>query len=307
VANANQADMDDDGVGDACDPDRDGDGIDQGDGSNPCTGGNTAGCDDNCPFVANPGQEDADSNGVGDVCESGGGHLLLSEVCVQPGGHEFVEIHNPTQSAIDLTGVYLWDASDPATSYWYWLIAALGAMNSNDFAVRFPDGASIGPGEYKTVTISASADFAANFGAPADFAVKADGSGNTQNMVPIFANSVGSQAGLSNAGEVILLFHWDGSSDLVEDLDYLVWGDKVEASDKTGVTVGASTYLAETPIASQQAMEGHDNDLSMQRTDLTEGAETKTGSNGLTGHDETSEDVTNTWTVVAPTPGGPTL
>ncbi|TWT42123.1 Alpha-agarase precursor [Phycisphaerae bacterium RAS1] len=57
AANPNQADSDDDGAGDACDPDADfdGDGF--------------INADDNCPTLANPGQEDADGNGVGDVCE----------------------------------------------------------------------------------------------------------------------------------------------------------------------------------------------------------------------------------------------
>ncbi len=55
-SNLNQADMDTDGTGDACDPDIDGDGF-----------MNAA---DNCPALANPGQEDQDSDDVGDLCDN---------------------------------------------------------------------------------------------------------------------------------------------------------------------------------------------------------------------------------------------
>ena len=56
--------------------DLDGEGIlDDGDnsgtpGDNPCTGGQTTQCDDNCPNNSNPGQEDADSDEVGDACDN---------------------------------------------------------------------------------------------------------------------------------------------------------------------------------------------------------------------------------------------
>jgi MBG domain/Thrombospondin type 3 repeat len=55
VANADQADLDHDGAGDACDPDDDNDGI--------------ADTVDNCPMLANANQWDQDHDGVGDACE----------------------------------------------------------------------------------------------------------------------------------------------------------------------------------------------------------------------------------------------
>jgi hypothetical protein len=59
----------------SCSIDSDNDGIyDDGDGSgivgdNPCAGGNTIDCDDNCINTPNPDQADMDSDGIGDVCE----------------------------------------------------------------------------------------------------------------------------------------------------------------------------------------------------------------------------------------------
>jgi Thrombospondin type 3 repeat len=53
--NPDQADDDDDGIGNACEPDSDGD--------------RTIDDKDNCPDIANADQADADGNGVGNACE----------------------------------------------------------------------------------------------------------------------------------------------------------------------------------------------------------------------------------------------
>jgi hypothetical protein len=69
LSNPSQADNDNDGIGDACDPDDDNDGI-------PDSGIPH----DNCHWIYNPGQEDWNSDGQGDVCDDSDGDGVMDSV-----------------------------------------------------------------------------------------------------------------------------------------------------------------------------------------------------------------------------------
>lgn len=86
VYNPNQEDMDEDGVGDVCDPDIDGDDV-----SNAV---------DNCPETYNPDQSDIDQDGVGDVCDDDmDGDAILNDVDNCP------TVYNPDQLDVDGDGI----------------------------------------------------------------------------------------------------------------------------------------------------------------------------------------------------------
>ena len=243
--------------------------------------------------------------------------LLLSEIVVTPTGGEFIEIYNPGDSAVDLSDFYLTDATyGPDGTYYYNLPTGTNAGGGafGDFFARFTDGASIAAGEYLTVALAGSEAFFLEYGIEADFELWEDGDGSDSvyDMREAFTGSISDQGGLTNSGEFVALIEWDGESDLVTDHDYAIWGDTAEAVDKTGVSIDgpdadtdASTYADDTAIADQDIISAttHASGNSYQRVDMTEGAQVTTGGNGATGGDETSEDLSNTWTEAAVTPG----
>ncbi len=83
--NPDQEDLDEDGVGDACDEDADGDEV--------------LDTEDNCPLVANPDQADSDGDGVGDACEDADGDGVADTMDNCP------EAYNPDQEDLDEDGV----------------------------------------------------------------------------------------------------------------------------------------------------------------------------------------------------------
>ncbi len=249
-------------------------------------------------------------------------HLLITEFVVTPTDGEFIEIYNPTASTIDLSDYYLSDAVTGNDNRYVDIVDGSATTYTSDFIARFPAGATLGADAFAVVSMHDDADFTAEYGTLPDYEIN-DASGGTDGIADMVdpGGLIGGSAGLSNAGEMIILFHWDGASDLVDDVDYVVWGDLAEAVDKTGlakdgpdVDTDPTTYLDDTPVSSQAPVDldgggddPHDFGFSAARAvPFVETGETGAGGNGLTGHDETSEDLTvlGNWSVhAAPSPG----
>lgn len=240
-------------------------------------------------------------------------HLLISEFVVLPTAGEFIEIHNPTANPIELSNYYLTDATNPGSGFYYYNVvtnANAGGGSLGDFHARFPQGAVIAPGEYQTIAMSGTA-FITTYGVSPTYELF-----NTDAAIPdlreALPGSINNQGGLSNDGEVIILYYWDGQSDLVQDVDYAVWGDKMEAVDKTGISIDGpdpdndpSSYLNDTPIQLQISISPsnpHETGRSVQRLNAVENGETLSGGNGIAGHDETSENLAASFKPNLPTP-----
>ncbi|MEM1182319.1 MAG: lamin tail domain-containing protein [Acidobacteriota bacterium] len=280
-------------------------------------------------LLAGPVSGSDESVGIDDISVTAGGmgvamaeRLLLSEVVVTPTAGEYFEIHNPNAFDVNLSNVYLTDATFTGlpTTFYYNLPTGTNAGGGSfgDFHARFPDGAVIPAGAFQTVSLAGSTDFFNTFGVNPDYELFEDdapfgaGGDAIPDMREAFPGSINNQGGLSNSGEIAVLYFWDGSSDLVTDLDYVLWGDGAEAVDKTGVSIDgpdgdmtATTYQNDTATGSQDVVSAsaHSDGEAYRRIDLDEGAETASGSNGVDGNDETSEDLSNTWDIGVATPG----
>ncbi|PIV81975.1 hypothetical protein COW53_01420 [bacterium CG17_big_fil_post_rev_8_21_14_2_50_64_8] len=261
-------------------------------------------------------------------------HVLLAEIQTikaddsrRPLSAEFIEIVNPTAAAIDLSDYYLTDAIFASSQQFYWRIAE-GNPSSNtagggafgDFHARFPDGYSIAAGDTVVIAVQGgSATYQTAYGKLPDLEIYEDGSAPdaVPEMREAFPGGINAGLGTTNSNspalsdgyESLVLYHWDGTSDLVEDVDFAFWNSGSSTSsqfDKTGVTVGSSTYAADTPIAGQVPISTSalvaGNAQSYMRQNADEGAETGTGGNGIFGDDETSEPLGTTWQVATQDP-----
>jgi hypothetical protein len=246
-----------------------------------------------------------------------GDHLLLSEVMSAGVPAEFIEIYNPTADTIDLSDYYLSDSQDYAR-----LPEGVSLSINSDFIVKFPAGATLAPRGVAVVAIDGAAfsDADNGYGKDADYAIL-----NPGNATAMVQTDAGGSAGLTDNGEGVVLFFWDGESDLVKDVDIVMAGihsssDQNNLKSKTGVSVDgpdgddtASTYADDALDSNTDLSQGMesptDDNQSYKRIALEDGNETATGGNGIAGHDETSEATRTTWdssdsqSYGAPTPG----
>jgi hypothetical protein len=188
---------------------------------------------------------------------------------------------------------------------------------ATDFVLRFPDGATVAPGTYQVLALHGAVGFHQIFGVLPTYEVL-ETSAAVPNMRPGLVGAVGAQFGLTDSGELVMLFYWDGMNDLVRDVDYAYWGTPSAANplvDKTGVTIDgidpdliASSYLSDTPASMQMPLPVHQAGGSYHRCDFSETGEPTPG-NGITDQDETGEPLLRNWrvnvqTATDRTPGG---
>lgn len=269
---------------------------------------------------------------IGSALPPAADHVLITEIVWSTGtttmvAGSFIELHNPTSAAVDLSTYYITDANQSATAGGYHDLpghpgngSRLGLANDIfDYVVQFPPGSTLAAGATITVAVD-GADFAAAYGADADYCMGGQTGTSVQMINYQYASDTFTQAPAAGnsvwhwAGEKIALFRWDGASDLVEDIDIVQVAGVIAAAktDKTGLSVDGpdadtvpTAYQADT-AAAQQAEIPLAGAMITQRVDMMETGEVKTGGNGITGNDETSEPLDQTWaTAATATPGTP--
>ena len=231
-------------------------------------------------------------------------HVIFTEVVLTPSDGEYVEISNPTESAVDLTNYYLTDGTDISSSKLYYNLPVednYWSGSSTDFICRFPSGYTLAPGAAIKISLRDNSAYESVYGQTPDISLDDD-----MLSVSEESDTKGNPGApkLHNSSETLILFYWDGSSDIVKDVDYLIWGDNSFAIDKSGV----DGYLSDTPTSSQSLMPVHATNEKLVRLDKSsEGGETQANGNGITGHDETSEPLADTWTTASLTSSKPEI
>ena len=210
-------------------------------------------------------------------------HLAFSRITIKPDNGELISIKNPTSASISLNNYYISDSPN------YYKIQSENDLSPghsiSDFLVKFPESASISAGD--SILISIQSNYQSYYGEDfeVDFTLQDD-------LIETESGSAGlsSSGRLDDAQECLILFYWDGNeSSPVKDVDYFLWGGIAQAINKSSVP----GYSVDTSPESQQYFPSHDINYTFSRQSYSE-LESE-GGNGITGHDETSENFISTW------------
>ncbi len=207
----------------------------------------------------------------------------------------FVELRNASDTPVLLDQVLLSNTAD----YFQITTGESDSFADGEFVVSFPEGSVMPPGNAVILLTGTSEDFVAAFGFVPEFTVVEPVEGSVQ--LTLFPEGQ-TATGPNPDGELWALFHWDGQSDLVEDLDLVFWGEDAPRVDKTDVGVDGpdeddedSSYNAETATEEQMPAMAWESSMALVRQGA-EGTQSD-GGNGRDGSDETSEDLSMSFAV----------
>lgn len=239
------------------------------------------------------------------VIYSNADHLIFNRIVLKPDNAEFVSIFNPTSETINLSNYYITDSNIDDYGY-YNLPSGSNFWPENptistliDFIARFPDQ-DIASNDSLVFSIKTADLFFSYYNYYPDISLFEDMLDlNDQGTISCnYSDNCNSSDMniLSDDEEMLMLFYWDGISNTVTDVDYFLWGDSDQAIDKTDI----GDYLDDTAQSEQQFQEVHSDGFCFHRIDHNEGNEINLGNgNGITGDDETSEDLTETWNIIS--------
>ncbi len=236
-------------------------------------------------------------------------HLLLSEVRTKGNGKEFIEIYNPTDEVVSIEHYYLADNNFYAKLPQFRIETEPSeTLENSDFIVTFPTGSTIASKAVVVIGVKPDPFAGLNF--------RILGQGGTA-MEQAFPGSLGTQPSLTDSGEPIILFFWDGHTNLVTDVDIFISGKSPTNNNalkaKTNLTIAGpsgpacpSAYLSDsllmTPLVGDPT-----SDTNYNRVKLEGFFETNFNGNGVGGHDESSENTRESWELGPGSPGSAAL
>lgn len=228
-----------------------------------------------------------------------GTHLLISEVKTVDGS-EFIEIYNPTALTIDLRNYYLTDHNAYAQYPGFVAGNTMVTVDATDFLARFPVGAMIGPRQVITVATDAGLYETGLMSVPT-YTIQEPGNSTPMELI---WSGMTPNPGLTNAGEMVALFFWDGVTDNVKDVDLFIAGNAPTAAntfvakpavDGPDVDTVATPYVADAMTIQDMATDTPTL-TSYKRIALETGNEVQMATgNGILGDDETTEQTRTTW------------